>query len=77
MWVRSKVYLQKTARVTRIGNYSFEFCISLASHTWKSLSEKLPLRLLFVLATEHTLLRMFLNIWRQILYPEDLRDADL
>ena len=30
------------------------------------------LRLLFVLATEHTLLRMFLNIWRQILSPGDL-----
>ena len=30
------------------------------------------LRLLFVLATEHTLLRMFLNIWRQILFPGDL-----
>ena len=27
------------------------------------------LRLLFVLAVEHTLLRMFLNIWRQILFP--------
>ena len=24
---------------------------------------------LFVLATEHTLLRMFLNIWHQILFP--------
>ena len=33
------------------------------------------LRLLFVLATEHTLLRKFLNIWRQILLPGDLHDA--
>ena len=33
------------------------------------------LRLLFMLATEHTLLRMFLNIWCQILFPEDLHDA--
>ena len=32
------------------------------------------LRLLFVLAMEHTLLRMFLNIWRQILFPGDLHD---
>ena len=31
--------------------------------------------LLFVLATEHSLLRMFLNIWRQILFPENLHDA--
>ena len=30
------------------------------------------LRLLFVLAAEPTLLRMFLNIWRQILFPGDL-----
>ena len=28
----------------------------------------------FVLATEHTLLRIFLNIWRQILFTEDLHD---
>ena len=27
-----------------------------------------------MLATEHTLLRMFLNVWRQILFPGDLRD---
>ena len=33
--------------------------------------------LLFVLATEHTLLRMFLSIWRQILIPGDLHDASL
>ena len=33
------------------------------------------LRLLFVLATEHTLLRIFKNIWRQILLPGDLHDA--
>ena len=32
------------------------------------------LRLLFMLATEHTLLRMFLNIWGQILFPGDLHD---
>ena len=30
---------------------------------------------LFVLATEHTLLRIFLNIWRQLLLPRDLHDA--
>ena len=35
------------------------------------------LRLLFVLATEHTLLRMFLNIWRQILFSGDLHDDTL
>ena len=35
------------------------------------------LRLLFLLASEHTLLRMFLNIWRQILFPGDLHDAAL
>ena len=35
------------------------------------------LRLLFVLATEHTLLRIFLNIWRQILFPGDLHDTVL
>ena len=28
------------------------------------------LRLMFLLATEHNLLRMFLNIWRQILFRE-------
>ena len=32
------------------------------------------LRLLFVLATEHTLLRIFLNIWPQIWFPRDLYD---
>ena len=32
------------------------------------------LKLLFVLATEHTLLRIFLNIWRQIMFPGDLHD---
>ena len=31
--------------------------------------------MLFVLATEHTLLRIFLNIWRQVLLPGDLDDA--
>ena len=30
---------------------------------------------LFVLATEHTLLRMILNIWCQILFPRDLHVA--
>ena len=35
------------------------------------------LRLLFVLAKEHTLLRMFLNIWCQILFPGDLHDDAL
>ena len=35
------------------------------------------LRLLFVLATEHTLLRMFLNVWCQILFPGDLHDTAL
>ena len=34
-------------------------------------------RLLFGLATEHTLLRMFSNIWHQILFPGDLHDAAL
>ena len=29
-----------------------------------------------MLATEHTLLRIFLNIWRQILFPGDLHDDD-
>ena len=32
------------------------------------------LRLLFVLATEHTLLCIFLNTWRQILFPGGLHD---
>ena len=32
---------------------------------------------LFVLAKEHTLLRMFLNIWHQILFTEDLHDGAL
>ena len=30
-----------------------------------------------MLATEHTLLRRFLNIWRQILFPRDLQNAVL
>ena len=30
-----------------------------------------------MLATEHSLLRMFLNIWCQIWFPEDLHDASL
>ena len=30
-----------------------------------------------MLAKEHSLLRMFLNIWRQILFPEDLHHASL
>ena len=33
--------------------------------------------LLFVFATEYTLLRMLLNIWHQILFPRDLHDAAL
>ena len=33
------------------------------------------LRLLFVLAMEHTLLHMFLNIWHQILFLGNLHDA--
>ena len=37
----------------------------------------ITLTLLFLLATEHTLLRMFLNISRQILFPGDLYDAAL
>ena len=36
--------------------------------------KRMTLRLLFVLATEHTLLRIFLKIWRQILFPGDLHD---
>ena len=32
---------------------------------------------LFVLDTEHTLLRMFLNIWHQILFLGDLCDGAL
>ena len=35
------------------------------------------LRLLFVLAMEHTLLCMFLNIWHQFLFLGDLHDAAL
>ena len=35
------------------------------------------LRLLFVLATEHTLLRKFINILRQILFPGNLDDDAL
>ena len=35
------------------------------------------LRLSFVLAKEHTLLRMLFNIWRQVLFPGDPRDAAL
>ena len=34
----------------------------------------MTLRLLFVLATEHTLLLMFLNIRREILFPGNLHD---
>ena len=39
------------------------------------LVEDSSLRLLFVLATEHTSLHMFLNIWRQILFLRDQDDA--
>ena len=35
------------------------------------------LSLLFVFATEHTLLRIFFNIWRHILFPGDLHDDAL
>ena len=34
-------------------------------------------RLLLMLSTEHTLLCMFLNIWHQVLFPEDLHYAAL
>ena len=34
-------------------------------------------RLLFLLVTENTLLSMFLNIWPQILFLEDLNDTAL
>ena len=35
------------------------------------------LRLLFMLAADHTLLRMFFNIWHKILFPGDLHGAAL
>ena len=38
---------------------------------------RMTLRLLFMLATDNSSLRMFLNIWRQILFPEDLHDPTL
>ena len=38
---------------------------------------RFPLRLLFIFATEHTLLCMFLNIWFQILFLGDLDYAAL
>ena len=37
----------------------------------------LSLLRLFVLATGHTLLGMFLNIWRQFLFPGNLHDVAL
>ena len=37
----------------------------------------MTLRLLFVLVTEHTLLRIFKNIWRKLLFPRELQDAAL
>ena len=39
------------------------------------LKVEIGLRLLFVLATEHTFLRIFLNIWYQILLMGDLHDT--
>ena len=44
---------------------------------FRFLPDALFLKLLFVLAAEHTLLHMFLNIWRQILFLGDLRDDAL
>ena len=35
------------------------------------------IRLLFLLATEHTLLRIILNIWEEFLFPGDLHDVAL
>ena len=37
----------------------------------------LVLRLLYMLGTEHSSLHIFLNIWCQILFLEDLHDASL
>ena len=45
--------------------------------SFQTSKEFYELRLLFVLATKHTLLRMFLNIWRQIWFPGDLHDDAL
>ena len=57
----------------------FTFCClchyDLNSHFKNLNTSSTLLRLLFVLATEHTLLRMFSNIWRQILLPGNLHDA--
>ena len=52
-------------------------CASVARGSTSPPSYGCHLRLLFVLATEHTLLRMFLNICRQVLFPGDLHDAAL
>ena len=56
--------------------YEHKDCL-LTDKTDIYISTGVLLKLLFVLATEHTLLRMFLNISRQILFPEDLHDAVL
>ena len=52
------------------------FCKNIAASSFCD-DRKFVLRLLFVLGTEHTLLPMFLNIWRRILILEDLHDAAL
>ena len=51
--------------------------VSLPAGKQPNLSFFKGLRLLFVLAMEHTLLRMFLNTWLQILFPGDLHDDAL
>ena len=50
-------------------NNRFVFCVVVVEFCCKL---KPGLRLLFVLTMGHTLLRMFLNIWGQILFPGDL-----
>ena len=74
-----------THSTCKITSNDFLSCVSWKSYhnTYDNFLCKLihisitELRLLFVRATEHALLRILKNILRQILFPGDLHDAAL
>ena len=55
----------------------FRTCVEKDTYEFPKKISSTELRLLSVLASEHTLLCMFLNVWRQILFTGALHDDDL
>ena len=71
MKLASPLRVIKVIKITRM--------ISIGVPDWVQVKKNTVtlLRLLFVLATEHTLLHMLLITWHQILFPGDLHDDTL